>query len=368
MFDYSIKSSNPQYYQQTGLYKKGAGNQYAQSSVNFTSQPDTFEKSTKSDSKKGMSNGTKYVLGGLALAGLSALVYFATKGKVGKGSVKAAVEHVDYTPAKSIDEAKKFAKDKLGVNYYDIDDVDVINCLNEWLVGIHNKCKILDKYSYPKYIANSDLEQGALACMYDGVLEVSHRDGYLMGINMSMIKDFDKFLDFIFKDAKVIQRSTDGKYQIIDEVYDTEFVRNFLNRVNKYNSKTTTFKEKLSIVTDLKRLEDAKIVNCKIKESNISDFYCLNHELGHLRHQGSSTNFNAMKKIAEFEELGETPSKITKEFINNKDIQYTAGQVSEYAKESPAEFVAETFAGLVSGKNFSDDVMALYRKYGGPSI
>ena len=119
---------------------------------------------------------------------------------------------------------------------------------------------------------------------------------------------------------------------------------------------------------DIKGLIDGELVNGKIKETKWSDFYYFNHELGHTRHQESTTNYKLMKKIEEYVDLGEKPSEISEEFASNKSIQATAKKVSEYASESPAEFVAETFAGLLEGKTYSDDVMALYKKYDGPAL
>jgi hypothetical protein len=46
----------------------------------------------------------------------------------------------------------------------------------------------------------------------------------------------------------------------------------------------------------------------------------------------------------------------------------TASKVSQYGATSPIEFVAETYAGMVSGKTYPDDVMDLYRKWGGPEV
>ena len=42
------------------------------------------------------------------------------------------------------------------------------------------------------------------------------------------------------------------------------------------------------------------------------------------------------------------------------------GGISSYAKHSPLEFVAETHIGLCNGYKFSDDIMELYKSYGGP--
>lgn len=56
------------------------------------------------------------------------------------------------------------------------------------------------------------------------------------------------------------------------------------------------------------------------------------------------------------------------EHITNADIQKTAGKVSSYAREGVGEFIAETYAGLVAGEKYSDDVMKLYEKYNGPKL
>ena len=75
-----------------------------------------------------------------------------------------------------------------------------------------------------------------------------------------------------------------------------------------------------------------------------------------------------MDKAEEYIRKGLPVPKITKEFRENKTIQETANKVSWYACESPLEFVAEVFAGHNEGLKFSDDIMALYKKYGGPAL
>ena len=43
-------------------------------------------------------------------------------------------------------------------------------------------------------------------------------------------------------------------------------------------------------------------------------------------------------------------------------------EVSRAAADSPQEFVAETFAGMVSGKTYSPEIMQRYETYRGPAI
>jgi len=50
------------------------------------------------------------------------------------------------------------------------------------------------------------------------------------------------------------------------------------------------------------------------------------------------------------------------------DERRVAARVSRYATEDTGEFVAEVFAGLVVGREFDDDVGALYQKLRGPAI
>lgn len=54
------------------------------------------------------------------------------------------------------------------------------------------------------------------------------------------------------------------------------------------------------------------------------------------------------------------------EHVTNKEIQMTAGEVSEYAKKGVGEFVAEVYSKMINGEKLSDDVLALYKKYNGP--
>ena len=91
----------------------------------------------------------------------------------------------------------------------------------------------------------------------------------------------------------------------------------------------------------------------------------LYHEFGHL----NDPNISSRACVKAFYDSNkETYPKELTEWFNNTHNLKVSGEVSSYATENPAEFIAETFAGLVQGKKFSDDVMALYKKYGGPLL
>lgn len=358
-------SYNP--YMNYGYYSLGKC-----SNVAFTSQPDTVSLSSNNQTqstKAGLSKNVKLGLGALALVGIGAATYILSRGKVGNKSVQQLAEHVEFRPAKTLEEARAFAEKKLGVNYHEIDDLEAVNFFNEWLTGLHNKCKVIDKSSYPKFIAKaSNLGDNSLACLCDDILKTGKQEGYVMGVNMPLIKNFGSSMDKWICDGSVIAKDKAGKYIITNEAYNTEFTKDLVKRMNEYNQNTTTFKEKNRIILDIMGLNDGRMVNGKIQAIRYNDYHYLNHELGHLRHQECASNYNMLKKVEEFKTMGEPVSEITNEFVTNKEIQQIARKVSDYATESPLEFVAEAFSQLMEGKTFSDDVMALYKKYNGPAL
>lgn len=366
MVNYSVTNYNPYSNQNIGCNSPVCKRTGYGCVPSFTSQPDTVELSTK---KEGLSNGAKWGIGTGVVLGLGALAYVLTRGRVGSKQAQKLAEHIEFKPATTIEEAKKFAKDKLGVHYNDIEDVGALNFFNEWLTGVHNKCKRINKSSYPKFITNNKktLGTGEVFAIVDEPIKFNGKEGYLMEINMPMFSNFKVAIDEMLEGATAIQKDINGKYNIVDKTYQTEAFADFIERINNISSKTT-FKEKVKLINDMKSFSDGCIVNGQIKGRNYSDFYLLNHELGHLRHQECVKNYNSMKKVEEFETQGQPVSDITNEFVSNKQIQQTARKVSDYATESPLEFVAETFAQLMEGKTFSDDVMALYQKYGGPIL
>ena len=294
MSGYSVTNYNP-YNVNNNFAFKGATDTTSQikNVPQLTQQPDTVTFNTK-NKKESLSNGAKWGLGALALAGVATLACVLTKGKVGSKQTQQIIAQVEFKPAKTIEEAKKFAQEKFCVIYNKIEDLEAMNFFNEWLTGIHNKCSIIDKSSYPKFISNTNtLEDNALFCLCDDTLKYGNKEGYVMGVNMSIIKNFDKSMDKWICDSGVITKNKEGKFVIISDAYDTEFVRGLTKRMNEYNSNTTTFKEKNRIILDIMGIQDGKRINGKIQEVHYNDFHCLNHELGHLRHQECIDTYNA---------------------------------------------------------------------------
>src|SRR5574344_2301067 len=102
------------------------------------------------------------------------------------------------------------------------------------------------------------------------------------------------------------------------------------------------------------------------------------HEMGHLQDVGKNmTEFIAAPDdkwgaLRYFEgkssdEVKKMKPKL-KTFLESKEMQNTASQVSNYAIEGEGEFIAETYARLISGLGCSEKVMAMYRRCNGPEI
>lgn len=91
------------------------------------------------------------------------------------------------------------------------------------------------------------------------------------------------------------------------------------------------------------------------------------HELGHINHH-VRTNIHKIGKPEELSRFG-YKSYITDEFLNNSDLQWTIGaELGQYAKKSPAEFVAEVYKKLAKGEYVPDELMTRYKMYNGPEI
>jgi len=84
------------------------------------------------------------------------------------------------------------------------------------------------------------------------------------------------------------------------------------------------------------------------------------HEIGHGRDKKRLASFTLLARLV----AGKDPEAQSYESIANSISQNAkiARRVSRYAASSPAEFVAETFAGLRTGQRYDREVMKLYRE------
>lgn len=87
------------------------------------------------------------------------------------------------------------------------------------------------------------------------------------------------------------------------------------------------------------------------------------HEVGHAMHFG----WAGSKPPKEMTDEEYWTLAGMKEFDDKKEKR-VAKRVSGYAASNPHEFIAETFAAMMLGVEFDDDVMELYKKFKGPEV
>ena len=154
MTDLFVTQYNPySMYQNFGYYPAFRGATIQQNNYNsvpqMALQSDTVSLSANGKiqaetKKQGLSNGAKLGIGAGIVLGLGALAYVLTRGKAGSKQVQQLAEHIDFSQAKTYEEAVQFGKTHLGIKEYKgfgEKDLDVINWLNEGIVNISNKLK-----------------------------------------------------------------------------------------------------------------------------------------------------------------------------------------------------------------------------------
>jgi hypothetical protein len=369
--------------------------------------------------KEGMSTGKKAAICLGVAAGAAAVIALVLKGRIGaaKEEVIKLAEHVQFKKAKTLDEAAQFAKTHFGIKKYDVDDLSVANWINKGLVKVNNKTKgqaVMPKEV--KYEVMKDARVFAAVNQY-GRLHVNKTvfTGLDEKINI-MMKVFNGW-DFINKtESKTTMRTLfhnphkkylnwyfrlweKGKLkdvtakQTLLKLMGNHFTLhdNLLNNTPEkviahiYQSgkqiKNLTFKEAMSLSKEEMRKYAAMHARVVQKNGNILHFNTcfagkfvgaereIYHELGHLHHdkvyEKAITQMNHAEAYTKNKK--EVP-QIVKDFLASKEEQEIAAKVSEYAKTSPGEFVAETYSYLIAGEKFSDKVMNLYKKYGGPVV
>lgn len=338
-----------------------------QPNINLQTKPDTISfKATEhiqtNPKKEGVSTGTKWGLGALALAGIGTAVYFATRGKVGAKQAQQLAEHIEFKPAKTVEEAKKFAQEKLRLHLDDnLKDVELINFINEGITNFHKKTNFKHKnlgfVQYDKNLHEDSLEF-ARGLLKDNKIGFNINPSYIENIEKTITSSIDDFI----KEGSLLNKN--GRFELYGTAKKVNFSKDLEELITKYktNPKNLSLKEKISLdfwINDLIEAINSGSTNFQKK----SPFHVIYHEIGHDLHAIEGAKW--LEEITTGRISAKTQS-LCNEF-KNKHIQI-AGQVSEYACTNPAEFVAEVYAKCLNGQTFSDDVMALYKKYGGPAL
>lgn len=370
--------------------------------VSLEQEPDQVNISNKNtDTNKKMSAKKKILIGvgaGLTALGAAACVLLSVK----KGKLKPAnfSEFIEFRPAETMEEARKFAMENFKIKKYDLgDNLEVANWFNEGLTNLNNQFK--GKAHMPRSIKLGDLPEGALARV--GLLNDMQLSRKLLtdkeGVKKYAQETIGLFFDTNTNGVK-LPPGVNKKMMLecINEYKkllksDNSTVIDWLNLGNKLDDvfiSMTNPSYVLSLISKdkdcveiLKKenisLDLAKIFS-KSNEEQVAildnvlntlhkktgkkifvdypgryntPFSAIYHELGHIQHHKNMSFFERIFK------------DIDPEFTRSVEKQQIAQKVSWYATTTPEEYVAEVFTKMCEGCKIPDETMALYKQYNG---
>ena len=169
--------------------------------TNFRSQsspvkdypPDTVEINGKKET--GMSSGTKWGIS-LGLVTLGTILAIAlTRGKGASKEIKQLAEHLEFKEAKTMEEAKKFAKDNFGMKLEVNNNLTAANFFNKICTNVNNRFK--GKAVLPEKIQYKEGDKGRYNNMSWGV---STKSLNIYGVPQAVLKNANMKGENIFKD------------------------------------------------------------------------------------------------------------------------------------------------------------------------
>lgn len=394
--NYSVTGYNP-------YMNYGSSTRVAARNVAFTSQPNTVSSSSNNQTQStntGLSKNTKLGLGALALVGIGTVAYLLSRGKIGNKQVLQLAEHIEFQPAKTIEEARAFARSNLGIKRYELTNLDIANYVNEGLVNLSNSVKGTTMYS--KVITLPSDSVGRMSCSFNGeILGVNEKE-ILESMKLENLQDLfnrvsskfnlsnynlnSKQLDLIakfkttpsklsFKEklefeeliAK-IDLAPSNLFKRYAEALNNDAVFNVMKAKNRV-LKPADF-QKLSQEEQAKYVEELFNAGYKQPIYARGAFHDINHEFGHKLHVeniGKEKFKQICVDISDNPEQAEHAMKVyMKKFIGRNPESYPIlREVSGYAPFSEAEAVAEIYAGLQNGVKYSNKVMTLFDEWGG---
>ena len=347
-----------------------------------------------------------------------------TKGK----NIKPAnfAEHIDFKPAKTMEEAAAYAKKHLGVEKFDFgNDVEMANWVNEGLTNISNRFK--GKANMPKELRWADkatIEKMQTDCSGKTSRVGAYCQGDTLAFNQQcfsddIIKEVQSGLKAIFppvegkpdlfqnimihgEDAALKEKlfnqyckllESPESYTRFDAINTGLMMEDWIASIKLADNNPTYFIEKAFKNDKAKKILESKGIDLSVEnfkklspekqkeymQNFFKTAYSNNLVFGsHATCRGNSkfdTLYHEMghllhhKNVSHAEEFwGRLSSKSKKAFLTDNAKLETAGKISWYAQTAPSEFVAETFNALCAGKKLPDDVMELYRYYKGPEL
>lgn len=251
---------------------------------------------------------------------------------------------LEFKKATTIEEAKNYAKNFLGIKKFDIEDLDYANWINEGLTNISNKFK--GEVYFPRGIKKTK-KKNALGAYFSPLDFIS--------INKKEIDDcansFEKLIktfpyeqltkyNFGPKHGEYCKKMKQA-YENIDSlsVFEKCSLRStFLSMREVYNQ--LSLEERAELEGGKKFNED------KYGNVYIDVFDTIYHEVGHCFAYKSNTYFKNF--------IDDKKSK-NKELIKSL-------KVPNYTKSRPREFVACIFAGMMSGDKYPENIQNAFGK------
>lgn len=243
------------------------------------------------------------------MSNLSAKMYKFDKNIKSKKLIKLGGEVLEYNEIKppkfnNLKEIRKFNKEILDIKQFDVDDYDMAEYLTEGFVSYYKRLNATDIGLIKKVKTISNPNQKSL-----------------------MAYNFKTDTLYIYKETlKELKSEAAKRGQTISQFMEE------LGRHKRFSGTT-------------------------------GKYNYLFHELGHAKHARNCPVFEKLRSLPELENSGIKDTSLTKEFLEDAELQQIAGKVSEYAKKSPAEFVAETSALLKNSVELPADVKSLYNAY-----
>lgn len=348
---------------------------------------------------KGLSTSAKVGIGAAAVGAITIGVLLA-KGKFSQA--KQLAEHIDFKEAKTLEEAKKFAKENLGINSYNLTNLDIANYVNEALVNITNKNKgkqIFNKINtLPKeHVGWFSVRGKRLSVNESQVLELTNiqaltqeYNDVLARVDLSTMSLTSSQQELLKKAGKNIANLT-----MKEKIYLSDMLGGISGHENMstysffkdalHNKEVEEFLAKNNLPQDFETFkalspeEQGGILdkifentNYKTPVSDFGAFHPINHEMGHSLHLENvgCKKFNkyVVSVSGDPDKAKQLMTKKCDEFSKEEPEWHMLEFVSKYSMFSPGEAVAEIFAGLQNGVKFNDEIMAMYKKYGGPMV
>lgn len=276
----------------------------------------------------------------LASSGLFMLSYLfmVTKHLFVEKPLELASE-IEFKKAQTLEEAENFAKENFKIKKFQVDDLEIANWINEGLSVLSNKFK--GKVYMPSKIVYGDINKKNTSAYYraiDDCLKIGKVSDVAQEVELAML-------------VKAISETG------LEEIPLGNGHEQFLEDMNNYK-KLTKFEKCQLAMTLVKILEVLSKYKDNPDLADISDLskgisflgpvYCgrfgiLFHEMGHVFDKKSRNDWG-IKQPPIF-------NRYRKKMI-----------LPKYAASNFTEFVAEIFAGVVSGEKFPDIMMQLFSK------